>query len=340
MIDKIIENFMEQHKVPGMELGIVLNGQLAVAKGFGVKNINTGEKVIETSMFHNASISKTFVAEAIMQLWEQGLVDLDEKVVYYLPYFKIKDNRYKDITVRQMLSHTSGMPDIYDYEWDKPQFDQDSLEKYVRNIYDYELLWAPGQGYAYSNLSYEILGHLISKLSGLSFEDYMKQNILLPLGMECSSFFVPEIPKLMLTSPHIMKSNNDNIPIVNEYYPYNRIHGPSSSLCSNVIELSKYAIANINRGKFGDFQLLKEESYNQMWQPYSTTTRESIKVGLSWFIREYKGRMLYFHAGEDIGYRSNMVIIPQEAMAVITYFNCDYINPNTIMNDILDVLIK
>ncbi|MEM7132372.1 MAG: serine hydrolase [Chloroflexota bacterium] len=87
----------------------VRSGELAYAQGFGVRNLNTGEPVTPPSLFHLASISKTFVSAAIIQLVEQGKVSLDAPIITYLPYFRLKDERYKEITVKQMLNNTSGM---------------------------------------------------------------------------------------------------------------------------------------------------------------------------------------------------------------------------------------
>jgi CubicO group peptidase (beta-lactamase class C family) len=91
-----------------------------------------------------ASITKPFVATALMQLVEQGKVHLDDPVVKYLPCFALKDRRYKEITVRQMATHTSGMPDVRNYFWDKPEYDDGALERYVRSLGDKTLRFAPG----------------------------------------------------------------------------------------------------------------------------------------------------------------------------------------------------
>jgi CubicO group peptidase (beta-lactamase class C family) len=105
-----------------------------------------------------ASITKPFVGTAIMQLVERGIVDLDAPVVQYLRYFQLADDRYNQITVRQMVTHASGMPDVEDYEWDKPQYDDGALERYVRSLTNQKLLFAPGERVQYSNMAYEVLG--------------------------------------------------------------------------------------------------------------------------------------------------------------------------------------
>ena len=135
-LDRVINDYVGMEFVPGLSVGVVYNNEVLYTKGFGVKNIETKELVDENSLFHMASVSKTFVATGIMQLVEQGKINLDECLIEYLPYFKLRDDRYKKITIRQLLSHISGMPDEDDYEWDKAQYDEEALERYVRSISD------------------------------------------------------------------------------------------------------------------------------------------------------------------------------------------------------------
>lgn len=339
LLDKSLADYMKYQRVPGIAAGIVLEGELVLEKGYGVRNISSKEPVAAKSMFHSASISKTFVVTSLMQLYERKLLDIDKHVTEYLPYFKLKDERYKEISIKQMMSHISGMPDIYDYEWEQPQYGEDALEKYIRSIYDLELLWNPGSEYSYSNLAYEILGDVIAKASGMSFEAYVRQNILEPLGMSESSFLITEVSKENMTSPHVLNLDNAVKVEVNKFYPYNRIHAPSSSLWSSVEELSRYAIANLNKGILGSFRLLSDKSYDMMWQPYAKTNKTETCVGLSWFMKSYKGVDLIFHTGGDTGYCSNIVLIPKHNAALTFYCNCDFINLNMITEHILDIML-
>ena len=132
-----------------------------------------------------------------------------------------------------MLSHLSGMPDVEDYEWDKPQYDDGALERYVRSLSNQSLIAAPGAGFRYSNMAYEVLGDLIAKVSGMSFEDYVRRHILEPLGMKSSTLLVKQANSSLLTSPHVM--DNSYQTVVSKVFPYNRMHSPSSTVYSNVL---------------------------------------------------------------------------------------------------------
>src|SRR5262245_44894457 len=134
-IDTLISQIVQFYELPGLAVGLVKDHELVYARGFGVKSLATGDPITPTSLFHLASVSKPFVATAIVQLVEKGQVDLHAPVVKYLPYFKLDDERYTTITVQQMLTHTSGMPSSpEDFGWDRPEYDEGALERYVRSL--------------------------------------------------------------------------------------------------------------------------------------------------------------------------------------------------------------
>jgi CubicO group peptidase (beta-lactamase class C family) len=246
-LDPLLSRAVEEQHIPGLAIGVVQNGKLVYARGFGTMEVGKDDRPVTTqTLFHMASITKTFVATSIMQLWEQGKVDLDAPVRQYVPYFQLRDARAAAITVRQMLTHTSGMPDVNDYEWDKPQYDDGALERYVRSLSDRKLLWAPGTKFAYSNMAFEVVGDLVAKVSGQSFEDYVEAHILEPLGMSSSTLLLRKANAGLLAAGHT-KGTAGSMKVV-KHYPYNRTHTPSSDLHSNVDDMARWAIANLNRG--------------------------------------------------------------------------------------------
>jgi CubicO group peptidase (beta-lactamase class C family) len=292
-VDPLIQQVMKSYDLPGLAVAIVKDNKIVYAKGFGVKNLKTKEPITTKSLFHMASVSKPFSATAIMQFVEQGKVKLDDPVVKYLPYFKINDERYKAITIRQMLSHISGMPDVRDYQWDKPEYDEGAAERYVRSLNDRELIAAPGERFSYSNMAFEVLGDLIAKVSGMSFEDYVKTNILNPLDMKESTFLKKKVSPELATTPHVMQLSTD----VSDIYPYHRAHAPSSTLHSNVLEMCNWAVANMNKGTFKGKDILKSESYDVLWEPAKLNNGKTAQVGLSWFLRKYREIETVFHSG-------------------------------------------
>ena len=274
-----------------------------------------------TTLFHMASISKPFVATAVMQLVEQGKIDLQAPVTTYLPYFKLDDERYTAITIQQMLSHVSGMPDVTDYGWDDPQYDEGALERYVRSLADRKMRFDPGQRYAYSNMAFECLGDVIAKVSGMSFADYEKKYILDPAGMDKSTFLKPERLPDDWASGHLRTIRT----IAWEGYPYNRMHGPSSTLHSNALEMCRWAIINMNRGTMEGRKILEPESYDLLWKPWFPIGKKGSgeALGLSWFMGEHRSEKKVSHGGGDTGFNTYLTILPERSIAVVVL--CNYI---------------
>jgi len=336
-LEPLIKEVIEAYDLPGLAIGIVKEGKVAYARGFGYKNTDTREPITTTTLFHMASISKPFVATAIMQLVEQGKIDLEASITTYLPYFQLDDERFKEITIQQMLSHVSGMPDVMDYEWNNPVYDEGALERYVRSLTDRKMRFAPGQKFAYSNMAFECLGDVIGKVSGMSFADYEKMHILNPAGMKESTFLKPEHLPENWAAGHLRSLKT----VAWEGYPYNRMHGPSSTLHSNVLEMCNWAITNINRGTFQENQILNPSSYDVLWKPWiqigGDESRDS--VGLSWFLGEYRGEKSVGHGGGDIGFNTYLAILPEKSMAVVVLCNFIPAPVAYLSNAALDILL-
>ncbi|MGB2964775.1 MAG: serine hydrolase domain-containing protein [Anaerolineales bacterium] len=331
VLDPFFSIYIEKVGITGFSVGVVKDNKIVYAKGFGVRDFETQEPVTAYSLFHMASISKPFVATAIMQLVEEGKIILDESLVTYLPYFQLDDERYNEITVRQMLSHVSGMPRAMDYHWDQPEYDEGALERYVRSLADQKLLFTPGDEFSYSNVAYEVLGDVIAKVSGQPFENYEKENILAPLGMDQSTFLKEEIPPELETTPHLDEG------VVSEVYPYNRPHAPSSTLHSNVLEMSYWAIANMNRGTFNDMKILSESSYDLLWTPH-VQVQTGVSMGLGWFLKRSEEGDWVYHDGGDVGFRTSFTMLPEESIALTILANDERLNPRS-MADIVIGLI-
>lgn len=335
-IGTFLQSLVDTGGIPGIAIAITNGQDIVYSKGFGVTNVETKEKLEPYYTFHIASISKTFTATAVMQLYEKGKIDIDKPLITYLSYFKLKDDRYKTITIKQMLNHTSGMPDVNDYEWEKAISDEGAAERYTRSLVDSTLMSTPGTEYHYSNIAFDLMADLIAKVSGITFEQYVKDNILKPLEMNESSFYYPEVKKSLRTSPHV-----GNPPKVSPVYPYNRMHAPSSTLNTNVLEMSHWAIANINGGKYKDSQILSPATHSMMMTPTFTINKErKTSIGLSWFMYSYKGTANYEHGGSDDGYKSLLTLIPEKQTGIIILCNLEEIRMYDTRNKIRDILLS
>jgi len=332
-IDLFIKQMMDSYQIPGVAIGIVRNGETDT-RAYGLKDFRGEDLVQPNSIFHMASLSKPVTATAIMQLVEDGKINLDTPLVSYLPYFILEDSLYKQITIRQILTHTSGIPDVKDYEWDKPQFDEEAAERYVRSLTKEKLIAPPGELWRYSNMAFDILAAVIAEVSGVSFEKYVKEAILEPLEMTESDFLLANINPDLRTVGHRWNLGLEATAV----YPYNRRHAPSSCLNSTIEEMCHWAIANMNDGVYKGKRILDNTSYSLLFEP-QVQINDRRSMGLSWFIEDYNGIKTISHEGSDTGYRTKLIMLPEKSLAVVVAINSSSSSSNRIAFGVLDVLL-
>lgn len=271
--EKICEDFldeaMELSDLPGLAVGVTWKGEEYTGVR-GMRDVLTKDPLKSSDVFHCASVSKLFTSMAIMKLVAEGKLDLEDRLVDILPEFAATtDRRWNDVRLYQMLSHTAGIGDVTDYHWEEALTSERALSDYVHSeeVMKRPLLWAPGEGgFRYSNDAYEILGHIVSVKSGLSYEEYVRQNLMAPAGMADSTMLTfrrlgveaggkcplltdtireqnaepkeAAVPWHPMALPHEKAEDRSIVPV--RYYPYTRSHGPSSTLTSTLADLLKW----------------------------------------------------------------------------------------------------
>ncbi len=287
------------------------------------KASTTGAPVTPNSFFCVASVTKCFVACAVMQLVEQGVLHLDAPLASYLPDFQLDDQRYRQVTLRQVLSHTSGMPDMDEDEYDElvshPETDEGAPARYVRALANRKMIAAPGQRFAYSNIAYNVLGYLIAQTSGQTFEAYLQEHILRPAGMPESTLFFPDVPRDRLAVPHLRAPRM----IVNPVYPYHRADAPASFLHSTLVEMCQWAITCLAGGAFNGQRILTPASYNLMWTPVAEWGYPPLyeHTGLGWTLGHYEGFKTVSHGGMGFGWTDFLTLLPEKNSAAIILCN-------------------
>lgn len=322
-LDTILEEIMRRWGIPGLGIGLVRQGEILYAKGFGVQSLETRVPVSPDSIFGVASVSKCFVACAILQLSECGKLHLDDPLVRHLPDFRLADERYAQITIRQILSHTSGMPDMDEYEYvalvSHPESDEGAAERYMRGLSNRKMVATPGEQFFYSNIAYNLLGVLITRVSGKSFEDYMIENILRPAGMPDSTFFYPEVDQNRLAVPHLRTPQM----MVNPVYPYHRADAPASFLHSTVIDMCHWAMTCLNRGAYQGQRILSDASYQVMWTPVAPRGYPPFyeATGLGWTLGHFDGLLTVSHGGGGFGWTDFLLLLPEINSALVILCN-------------------
>lgn len=306
---------MNQYDIPGLSIGLVRNDSIIYTNGYGVRNIEDKYLVTENTIFHTASISKLFTAVATMKLIEEELISIDSKLVDILPELKYEDNRVDYITIKDLLNHTSGLPDISNYHWGNNNQSDNSLKKFVLEL-NLNLDFDPSSEYQYSNLAYDILGYVIEEVSGSNFDNFLKENVLNKSGMYSSDFRYFQIQDSLKTTPHSKRWATKNI-FIRKTYPYTREHAPSSTLNSSSKDLSKWMISF--------FQTLDSSNLNNHYSTMIEPTFSSNpNIGLGFQLSEFNSKKAIGHYGGDRGFRSYLIMIPEEKIGLVVLANCDY----------------
>jgi CubicO group peptidase (beta-lactamase class C family) len=322
-LNQVLEDIMVRWDIPGLGVGLINEGQIVYARGYGVQSLATGVPVTPESLFCVASIAKCFVACAIMQLVEQGMLRLDTPLVEYLPDFELDDPHYQEMTLRQILSHTSGMPDMDEIEYDQlvihPEYDEEAPARYVRALSSRKMIGLPGERFAYSNIAYSVLGYLIAQKTGQTFESYMKTDILNPAGMTDSTFFFPDVPRERLAVPHLRIPHMAPNPVL----PYHRADAPASFLYTSVIDMCRWAMTSLNRGAFNGNRILSPASYDLMWSPVAKRGYPPFReeMGLGWALGHFEGARTVAHGGGGFGWTCHLILLPEKTRAAVILCN-------------------
>ena len=329
-----VDVWHKRNPATGLAVGVLHHGATVFAHGFGTRRLGFDSAVTTRTLFHMASVSKQFTATAVLQLVERGKVALDSPVTHYLPYFRLKDPRAARITVRQLLNHTSGLPDVTDYRWSHPETDSGALERFVRGLSDSVLVFAPGSDFQYSNIAFEVAADLVSKVSGMPFEDYEQQKILTPSGMKHSTFLMTDIDSANLAWPHA--HNNKGVARALGNYTYNRSHAGSGTLHSNVDDMLSWANVLLHGGQLNGKKVMNAATVNMMWastvdrteqnniQAYLNATPtpfDGYGYALGWRWYRFGGRRLVGHSGQDDGFRVDILIAPHDSTAIVVLTN-------------------
>lgn len=312
-VDSIVVNKMNEYNIPGLSIGIIKYDSLLYNKGFGLKNINKKNKVRENTNFHTASISKLFTAQAIMLLIERNKLTLNTKLLEIIPELNYKDKEIENISVKSLLNHTSGLPDVSDYKWYKNNQSEKSLEEYILNL-NLTLISKPNNEYYYSNLGYNLLGYIVERVTKVNFDDFIKIEILNKSKMKNSDFRYFKILDTLKSSPHCKKFITNNI-YSREIYPYTREQAPSSTLNSSSIDLSMWMISFLN--SLNNKNSIYKEMIKPSFEPYPY-------IGLGFQLSTLSGYKIVGHYGGDKGYRSYLFMIPSKNIGLVLLANCDY----------------
>lgn len=308
-VDEYVTNYIEKNGLPGAAIVIIKDGKVLYEKGFG--HDSDGNPLRANSTIGIASGTKPFTAFAVLQLVDEGKIKLDDPIVKYLPELKLDDERWEKVTVRQLLSHTSGIPN--------PTIvaPANTLNEGVGRLHDWKLQSSPGEKYSYSNANYWALAYLVEEISGMGFNDYLTRNVFSPLGMNDSISVVnsEDITKKLEIPRGYVSLYGTAMP----WTELEQMLSGSGSIFTTASDMGKWLAMHTKDGKNekGE-QLLSQELLKESYSPQSGTG----KYGLGWSLssRNIKPARIS-HSGSKTTFQSQQDIVPSSGYAVAVLLN-------------------
>jgi CubicO group peptidase (beta-lactamase class C family) len=318
-MDGAMTALLEAHHVAGGTISVVKDGELFFAKGYGFADAEHGVPVDPaTSMFRIASVSKLFAWTAIMQLWEQGRVDLDADINVYLD-FEIPATFPEPITLTHLLTHTAGFEDRAKGLFAKDIEDLAPLgEVLAKNIP--ARVVPPGEVAAYSNYGAGLAGYIVQRVSGMPFQDYVEEHIYGPLWMVHSTFRQPVQPEIVadLAIGHTWKGGAHE----GQDFEYDPAVA-DGAMSTSAVDMARFMIAHLQLGRYGDQQILEEDTARRMHSRLFSPDPRIPGMAHGFYEVDANGRRGIGHGGDISYFHSDLLLLPEEDVGIFVSFNSD-----------------
>jgi CubicO group peptidase (beta-lactamase class C family) len=328
-LDEYINKAMKEWQVPGLAVGVVKDTNIVFSRTYGYRNIEEELPVDKNTLFQIGSLTKAFTSFAMGCIVDEGNAELDKPIIEYLPAFRMKE-RYvtEHITIRDLLCHRSGLP-----RHDLVIGDSITLEKVISILPYLESSMGFREGCQYNNMMYRVVGYLIEELSGKTYEEYIKMKLLGPLEMNSTFFSLNEMEKTEnFSMPYSIKDGN--IVVTKSSIIF---EGPDCEMLSNLEDMLKWVILNLNDGQFRNNQIISKDYISQAHtvqmaipgpEPYPNPGESfTAGYGLGWYISVYQGHKLIRHGGSMRGFRSELYMFPNESVGIIILSNGESLLP-------------
>ncbi len=321
--DSWIESSRQDWKIPGMAIGIVKDGEVMYAKGFGEKRLGSGEKVDANTIFSIASVSKNITAAALAILVDEGKINWDDKITKHIPWFQLKDPWVtNEITIRDVLTHRVGLGRKLG---NRLQFMTASPRDSVLYQMRYMELEKPFRSsFVYNNVMYSLAGQIIEYADGRTWDAFLNERLFAPLEMTSA-----------LTSIDQIKTTD------NQAYPHQEIDGkvvsisrrnwdnagPAGGVNASVNDLNKWMLMQLGvSGEYKGKTIISEKQMNEIHKPQMALPQANAMAaqgsyGLGWNITDYKGKRVLTHGGATDGFNTSMYLMPELNLGIIVVGN-------------------
>ncbi|HUK99834.1 MAG TPA: serine hydrolase domain-containing protein [Nitrospirota bacterium] len=318
-VSQFIWKEMKKNDVTGLSIALVDGQRVVWAQGFGYANERKDIVATPETVYRIGSLTKIFTALATMQLAEQEKLSIDEPLKTYLPEFSIRTrfNVEVPITLRELMTHHSGLPsDLQKGMWSKKP---DSFTTVVNLINDEYMAYPPGYIFSYSNIGYDLLGHVLERVSRQDYSLYIQSALLHPLGMQHTGF-TPPAETWLLSAGYYKGTEMDDPPLRDI---------PAGGMYSNVLDMSKFMAMLFNNGNLNGRQIIKPATLAEMFKPQNSHVPLDLglRIGLGWMLGGLgevdilNAGSVVHHAGATLMFRSEIIILPRHRLGAVVLAN-------------------
>lgn len=326
-LDNYVNRALGNWQIPGAAVLIVKDGKVIVAKGYGVKELGADDKVDENTLFMIGSNTKAFTGTALAILEQEGKLKLDEKVIKYLPDFKMKDPWVaKELNLVDIVTHRMGLQTFQgDFMyWTSDLSSDEVIEKFGRIIPKYDFRTK----YGYTNAGYAIAGKVIEKVSGMKWEEFIKEKIFLPLNMtRTTALSVNYSNSNNIAKPHTIINGKISV------LPFENIDNlaPCGSIGSSINDMSHWIITQLDNGKYKGEVIIPSDVIKRTRKPETIIGRVKHLFneghfnlyGLGWGLMDYEGTEIVSHTGGVNGFVTSVTLLPEENLGIVVLTNTD-----------------
>ena len=318
-VDDYIKAEMQRQHIPGLSLAVIKDGQIVLAKGYGLANVEHQVAVKPETVFQSGSMGKQFTATAVMMLVEAGKLSLSDPIT---KYFADAPDTWKKITVRHLLTHTAGTTD-YPRDFDfRRDYTEDELLKRAEAI---PLAFQPGEKWSYSNLGYVLLGILIHKVSGQFYGDFLQDRVFRPLGMTTAR---------IISEADIVPNRAGGYRLVKGELKNQEWVSPTlNTTADGALYLTVYDMAKWDAALYTE-KLLKKSSLAEMWTPVKLNDGKTYPYGFGWGLGEVRGHRIIEHGGAWQGFKSQISRYVDDKLTVVVFANLSQANPARIAHGV------
>ena len=325
-LEQLIEQERERFGVPGVAVAVVRGDEVLVSRGFGLRDVANGLPVTDRSLFAIASSTKAFTASLVGALVDDGLIEWDRPVRHYLPRLRLFDPVASELlTVRDMLSHRSGLP-RHDMLWygnrDIPRAALVDRLPHLQPNKSFRELWQ------YNNLMFILAGWLAGELMGCSWEEGVRRRLLEPLGMRDTNFSVVDCQQSPDHSRPYARKDGETIEV-----PFlgAGLVGPAGSINSCVADMTRWAMAQVNGGVVDGVRVISPAALEELHAPAMVLPHDALNAiwpeatniayALGWFVMSYRGHKVLHHGGNIDGFAAMVTLLPAERTGVVVLTN-------------------